>query len=219
MIAVEKGYFREAGIKVEVADLDTSTNSLAVVAQNRLQIVGGGLSAAYFNAVEKNLPVTVALDRVSSPLSHKLLVRTDLKDQIKTIAAAQRPTARQQLARLDHQLRDRQDLQDRRAVVPRRRPEVHSVPAGRARVRQQGGRRRLRHSALRGADRGARPRRHRRRSGRFRHAASDDDRGLFHQYRLGGEERRAREATISSPICAACAIIAKPTTTVRTAPR
>jgi len=86
LIAVEKGYFKEAGIRVEVTDLDTSTDSLAVVAQNRLQIVGGGLSAAYFNAVEKNLPVTVAFDRVSSPLGHKLLVRTDLKDQIKSVA-------------------------------------------------------------------------------------------------------------------------------------
>src|SRR6266576_3513711 len=86
MIAVEKGYFREAGIKAEVVDLDTSTDSLAVVAQNRLQVVGGGLSAAFVNAVEKNFPVIVASDRVSSPLGHKLLVRTDLKDQIKTIA-------------------------------------------------------------------------------------------------------------------------------------
>ncbi len=85
-IAVEKGYFREAGIKVELTDLDTSTDTIAVVAQNRLQIVGGGLSAAYFNAVEKSLPVTVAFDRVSSPLGHKLLVRSDLKDQIKTVA-------------------------------------------------------------------------------------------------------------------------------------
>src|SRR5689334_2002791 len=63
--AVEKGYFKDVGIKVEVTDLDTSTDSLAVVAQNRLQIVGGGLSAAYFNAAEKKLPVTVAFDRVS----------------------------------------------------------------------------------------------------------------------------------------------------------
>src|SRR5215510_494691 len=85
-IAVEKGYFREAGIKIERTELDTSTDSLAVVAQNRLQVVGGGLSAAYFNAVEKDLPVTVAFDRVSSPLGHKLLVRTDLKDQIKSVA-------------------------------------------------------------------------------------------------------------------------------------
>src|SRR5215470_7161282 len=87
LIAVEKGYFKDAGIKVELTDLDTSTDSLAVVAQNRLQIVGGGLSAAYFNAVEKNLPVTLAFERVSSPLGHKLLVRSDLKDQIKGVAA------------------------------------------------------------------------------------------------------------------------------------
>ena len=86
MVAVEKGYFREAGIKVVIDDLDTSTNSLAVVAQNRYQIVEGGLSAAYFNAIEKNLPVTIVVDRASSPLSHKLLVRADLKDKIKDFA-------------------------------------------------------------------------------------------------------------------------------------
>jgi NitT/TauT family transport system substrate-binding protein len=56
------------------------------VAQNRLQVVEGGISAAYFNAVEKNLPVTIAIDRVSSPLNQKLIVRADLKDKIKDIA-------------------------------------------------------------------------------------------------------------------------------------
>jgi NitT/TauT family transport system substrate-binding protein len=86
MIAVEKGYFRDYGIKVEIDDLDTSTDSLALVAQNRFQIVEGGISAAYFNAIEKNLPITIAVDRVSSPLNHKLLLRADLKDQVKDIA-------------------------------------------------------------------------------------------------------------------------------------
>jgi NitT/TauT family transport system substrate-binding protein len=86
MVAVEKGYFRAAGIKVVIDDLDTSTDSLAVVAQNRYQIVEGGMSAAYFNAVEKNFPVTIVVDRASSPLGHKLLVRADLKDRIKDIA-------------------------------------------------------------------------------------------------------------------------------------
>ena len=65
LIAIEKGYFSDQGIKVEVSNLDTSTDSLAVVAQNRFQIVEGGLSAAYFNAIEKNLPVTIAVDRVA----------------------------------------------------------------------------------------------------------------------------------------------------------
>ena len=86
MIAIEKGYFKELGIKVVVEDIDSSIDALAIVAQNRLQIVEGGLSAAYFNAIDKDLPVTIAIDRVSSPLNHKLIVRADLKDKIKDIA-------------------------------------------------------------------------------------------------------------------------------------
>src|SRR5580704_3076432 len=86
MIAIEKGYFKDYGIKVVTEDIDSSIDALAVVAQNRLQIVEGGISAAYFNAIAKNLPVTIAVDRVSSPLSHKLVLRADLKDQVKTIA-------------------------------------------------------------------------------------------------------------------------------------
>src|SRR3982074_2227905 len=86
MIGIEKGYFKDYGIKVVVEDLDSSIDGLRVVAQNRLQIVEGGISAAYFNAIDKNLPVTIAIDRVSSPLNHKLIVRADLKDKIKDIA-------------------------------------------------------------------------------------------------------------------------------------
>jgi NitT/TauT family transport system substrate-binding protein len=86
LIAIEKGYFKELGIKVAVEDLDSSIDALALVAQGRLQVVEGGISAAYFNAIEKNFPVTIAIDRVSSPLSHKLIVRADLKDKIKDIA-------------------------------------------------------------------------------------------------------------------------------------
>src|SRR6266849_2326782 len=86
MIAIEKGYFKDHGIKVVIEDLDSSIDALAVVAQNRLQVVEGGISAAYFNAIEKNLPVTIAIDRVSSPLNQKLIVRADLRDKIKDIA-------------------------------------------------------------------------------------------------------------------------------------
>ena len=86
MIAVEKGYFKEAGVKVEVENLDTSGDAMALIAQGRLQVMEGGLSATYFNALQKDLPVTVAADRVSTPVHHELVVRSDLKDQVKTIA-------------------------------------------------------------------------------------------------------------------------------------
>ena len=79
---VEKGYFKEHGINVVTETLDTAANSIALLAQNQLQLVEGGISAGYFNALEKKLPVTMVLDRVSSPLGHNLMLRPDLKGQI-----------------------------------------------------------------------------------------------------------------------------------------
>jgi NitT/TauT family transport system substrate-binding protein len=80
--AIERGYFREVGIKLMVEDLDTSANSLALLAQNQLQIIEGGISAGYFNGLEKNLPITIVMDRVSSPLGHNLMLRPDLKVRV-----------------------------------------------------------------------------------------------------------------------------------------
>jgi len=85
LIAMERGYFKEAGVKVEFEDIDTSANTLALLAQNQLQIVAGGIAAGYFNAVEKGLPIIIIADRVSTPIYHNLMLRPDLKDQIKDV--------------------------------------------------------------------------------------------------------------------------------------
>src|SRR5262252_7002117 len=68
LMAIERGYFKEYGIKLEIEDLDSSANAIALLAQNRYQIVAGGISAGYFNALEKDLPVTIVTDRVSTPI-------------------------------------------------------------------------------------------------------------------------------------------------------
>jgi NitT/TauT family transport system substrate-binding protein len=86
LIAIEKGYFREAGIKVEMEDIDTSANTIALLATNRLQIVAGGISAGYFNAIEKDLPIIIIADRVSAPVGHNLMLRPDLKDKVMSLA-------------------------------------------------------------------------------------------------------------------------------------
>ncbi|MCC6780909.1 MAG: ABC transporter substrate-binding protein [Hyphomicrobiales bacterium] len=80
--ASEKGYFKEFGIKVVNENLDTAANSIALLAQNQLQLVEGGISAGYFNALEKRLPITMVLDRVSSPLGHNLMLRPDHQGKI-----------------------------------------------------------------------------------------------------------------------------------------
>ena len=85
LIAIERGYFKEVGIKVEIDSLDTASNAIALLAQNQFQIVDGGLAAGYFNALEKDLPITIAMSRVSTPLGHNMMLRADLKDQIKEI--------------------------------------------------------------------------------------------------------------------------------------
>ena len=84
MIAIEKGYFKEYGINAEVSDVDTT--ALIPLAQNVVQVMEAGVTAGYFNALEKNFPIIIATDRVASPIGHKLLIRPDLKDKIKTIA-------------------------------------------------------------------------------------------------------------------------------------
>src|ERR1700728_3344155 len=78
LTAIEKGYFKDYGITVEREDLDTSADSIALLAQGQLQIVEGGISAGYFNALQKDLPITMVMDRVSSPLGHVLMLRPDL---------------------------------------------------------------------------------------------------------------------------------------------
>lgn len=86
LIAIEKGYFREVGIKVEMDDVDTSANTIALLATNRLQVLAGGISAGYFNAIEKDLPIIIIADRVSSPIGHNLMLRPDLKEKITSLA-------------------------------------------------------------------------------------------------------------------------------------
>src|SRR5260370_22928907 len=59
---------------------------MALLATNRLQIIAGGISAGYFNAIEKDLPIIIIADRVSTPIGHNLMLRPDLKDKIPTLA-------------------------------------------------------------------------------------------------------------------------------------
>jgi NitT/TauT family transport system substrate-binding protein len=86
LYAIEKGYFKELGIKLEMDYINSSADVMAMVAQNQYQIIEGGVSAGFFNAVDKNLPLKLVADRTSSPIYHNIMLRPDLKDKVKTIA-------------------------------------------------------------------------------------------------------------------------------------
>jgi NitT/TauT family transport system substrate-binding protein len=85
LMALKRGYFKDAGIKLQWDDIDTTANVIALLAQDQYNIVAGGISAGIFNALEKNLPITILADRVSTPIGHNLMLRPDLKDTVKSI--------------------------------------------------------------------------------------------------------------------------------------
>lgn len=85
-IAMEKGYFREAGVVVKSENIDTLSRAMALLATNQMQLAQGGVNAGYFNAVGQGLPVVLALESGSTPVFHNFLVRPDLKGVIRTAA-------------------------------------------------------------------------------------------------------------------------------------
>lgn len=85
LLAEKNGYLKEAGIKLELNNLQSSSTGMASLAQGQLDIIAGGVSAGYFNAIAKKLPIIITVDRVSTPIRHNLMIRPDLKDSIKSI--------------------------------------------------------------------------------------------------------------------------------------
>ena len=155
LMAINKGYFKQFGIKLEIEDIESSANVIALLAQGRLNMVAGGISAGYFNAIEKNLPITIVADRVSTPIRHNLMIRPDLKDQIKSFKDLKGKVIASNGHRFGLDLRDRQDAGARRPDHRRRRDQGHPVPADVGGLHQQGDRRRHCHPAVRLGVRGS----------------------------------------------------------------
>ena len=85
-VANDKGWYRDAGIEIEIQNIDSAASAMSLVAANRLQVVEGGLASNYWNALAQGLPVIMASDRGSSPLHHAIMVRNELKGVIKSVA-------------------------------------------------------------------------------------------------------------------------------------
>jgi len=84
LLAEHNGYFKKAGIKLELNYVQSSSTAMASLAQGQLDIIAGGVSAGYFNALAKKLPIIIAIDRVTTPVRHNLMLRADLKDKVKS---------------------------------------------------------------------------------------------------------------------------------------
>jgi NitT/TauT family transport system substrate-binding protein len=85
LLAEKNGYFKEAGIKLDLNYVQSSSTAMASLAQGQLDIIAGGVSAGYFNAIAKKLPIIITVDRVTYPVRHNLMLRADLKGKIKSL--------------------------------------------------------------------------------------------------------------------------------------
>jgi NitT/TauT family transport system substrate-binding protein len=85
-LALDKGYFRDAGLDVTIERIDSLSKAVAFVATNQMQVGQGGISAGFFNAVADGLPLTMTLESGSTPLYHRILLRSGLKDVVRTPA-------------------------------------------------------------------------------------------------------------------------------------
>jgi len=83
--AKEHGYFKEAGLDVDIELIDASSAFVSALATNALNVVEGGVSANLFNGVLQGLPIKSAFDSTSTPINHYLMRRVDLADKIKSI--------------------------------------------------------------------------------------------------------------------------------------
>ena len=86
-VGLERGYFTERGLKVEIVPVTSAADVMAMLATNQLEFVGGGFSIPFFNAVARGLPVRAIVERavlVPGWDNNIFLVRKDLADAITT---------------------------------------------------------------------------------------------------------------------------------------
>ncbi len=84
-IAIEKGYFKEAGVEVSLERFNSAAQATAPLSTNQVQVVGGGVSAALYNAFARDWPVRIAMARTRDwpgYSSDTLVLRNDLKSTV-----------------------------------------------------------------------------------------------------------------------------------------
>lgn len=82
-VADQKGYFREEGIAIKMADFQSGAMMVAPLGTGELDVGAGSPSAGLYNAVARGIKMRIVADKASSPPGYgatKILVRKDLVD-------------------------------------------------------------------------------------------------------------------------------------------
>jgi NitT/TauT family transport system substrate-binding protein len=86
-IAIEKGYFKAENLDVTLERFSSAAQATAPLSTNQVQVVGGGVSAALYNAFARDWPVRIAMARTRDwpgYSSDTLVLRNDLKSTVKS---------------------------------------------------------------------------------------------------------------------------------------
>ncbi|MBI4319571.1 MAG: ABC transporter substrate-binding protein [Chloroflexi bacterium] len=78
-IALEKGYFREQGINLELTVIDTAAKMMVPMAAGQLEVGRGSPNAALFNAITRQLPIKVVAD-ITRIVNNNYIVLAGRKD-------------------------------------------------------------------------------------------------------------------------------------------
>lgn len=85
-IAMDKGYFKEAGLELSLERFATGGAMMAPLSTGALHIAGGAISVGFFNALARGFPVKIVAPRnrnIAGFSADSIAVRADLKEQIR----------------------------------------------------------------------------------------------------------------------------------------
>jgi NitT/TauT family transport system substrate-binding protein len=83
--AIEKGWFKEQDLDVELTSFRSGADMVPQIARGDIPLMGGGLSASFFNAIADGMPIRYFANRAQSPVHHQLVLRKDIAAKVKSI--------------------------------------------------------------------------------------------------------------------------------------
>jgi NitT/TauT family transport system substrate-binding protein len=94
-LGVEKGYYKEQGLEIDMQRMTSAADAIALLATDKLDVGSGSATPGLFNALKRGLPIQIVAEKsavrpigadTNTAGSGSILVRADLKDQVRTMA-------------------------------------------------------------------------------------------------------------------------------------
>lgn len=83
--ALERGYFREQDIDADIMPFRSGADMVPLIVRGDLQMMGGAMSASFFNAIADGMPIRYFSNRAQSPVHHALVLRKEIASKVKEI--------------------------------------------------------------------------------------------------------------------------------------